>query len=63
MSKNIVFLPIWGKLNETIPRQQMAALQKMGARANYGLPGAFFPISRSAARFRPDVNSMAWIHQ
>jgi glycosyltransferase involved in cell wall biosynthesis len=63
MSKNIVFLPIWGKLNETIPRQQMAALQKMGARANYGLPGAFFPISRSAARFRPDVISMDWIHQ
>jgi glycosyltransferase involved in cell wall biosynthesis len=60
---NIVFLPIWGKLNETIPQQQMKAVRENGGQAQYGVPGTFFPLTRSAMKFRPTVISLDWIHQ
>jgi glycosyltransferase involved in cell wall biosynthesis len=63
MKKTILFLPIWGKLNETIPQQQMAAIRAKGENADYGLPGAVFPLTRSAKRFKPEVISVDWIHQ
>lgn len=63
MPKTILFLPIWGKLNETIPQQQMAALRKRGFQARYGLPGGYFPLFRSARAFRPELISLDWIHQ
>jgi beta-1,4-mannosyltransferase len=59
----IAFLPIWGKLNETIPRQQMAALEKMGLKSGYGLPGTVFPLFRTCLAFRPRLISLDWIHQ
>lgn len=59
----IAFLPIWGKLNETIPRQQMAALEKMGVGAGYGMPGTFFPLFRTCMALRPRLISLDWIHQ
>ncbi|HRH34684.1 MAG TPA: glycosyltransferase family 4 protein [Catalimonadaceae bacterium] len=63
MAKKIVFLPIWGKINQTIPLRQMEAIRNMGGEACYGLPGTFFPMTRSALRMKPDVISMDWIHQ
>jgi len=60
---NIVFLPIWGKLNETIPQQQMKAIRENGGQAQYGVPGTIFPLTRSAMKFRPTVISLDWIHQ
>ena len=63
MGKKVVFLPIWGKLNETIPVKQMEAIRQLGGQACYGVPGTFFPITRSCIRFRPDVVSLDWIHQ
>jgi len=60
---NIVFLPIWGKLNETIPQQQMKAIRENGGKAQYGVSGTFFPLTRSAITFRPTVISLDWIHQ
>lgn len=63
MAKRIVFLPIWGKVNQTIPLKQMEAIRNQGGEAMYGLPGTFFPMTRSSARLRPDIISMDWIHQ
>ena len=63
MPKTILFLPIWGKLNETIPQQQMAALRKRGFEARYGLPGGYFPLFRSARALSPELISLDWIHQ
>lgn len=62
-NKRISFLPIWGKQNETIPIQQMRALRKLGAEAEYGLPGSVFPLSRTCMAQRPDIISLDWIHQ
>jgi glycosyltransferase involved in cell wall biosynthesis len=61
--KKIIFLPIWGKQNETIPRQQMKAIESLGSKACYGLPGTIFPLSKSAWRLKPDLISLDWIHQ
>jgi beta-1,4-mannosyltransferase len=63
MEKRIVFLPIWGKQNETIPQRQMEAIRSLGGTASYGLPGTFFPLTRSAISLHPDVISIDWIHQ
>jgi len=59
----VAFLPIWGKLNETIPQQQMAAIREMGGEASYGVPGTFFPLTRTIRRYHPNVISLDWIHQ
>jgi glycosyltransferase involved in cell wall biosynthesis len=61
--QRIVFLPIWGKLNETIPQQQMKAIRENGGLAQYGVPGTLFPLTRSALRFKPTVICLDWIHQ
>ena len=61
--KRIIFLPIWGKQNETIPQKQMEAIRDLGGFARYGLPVTLFPLTRSAIAFRPDLISLDWIHQ
>lgn len=63
MKKGVVFLPIWGKQNETIPIQQMRALNEIGIPARYGVAGAFFPLCRSVAKYKPALLSLDWIHQ
>lgn len=63
MGKKIVFLPIWGNINQTIPLKQMEAIRQAGGEAQYGLPGTFFPLTRSARKWKPDVISLDWIHQ
>lgn len=65
MSQNqrISFLPIWGKQNETIPIQQMRALQDLGVEARYGKPGAIFPLTKTALSQKSELISLDWIHQ
>ncbi len=62
-SLKIAFLPIWGKLNETIPVMQMQALNNMGIAAGYGSNGTFFTALRTYFRFKPTIIHFDWIHQ
>jgi beta-1,4-mannosyltransferase len=59
----VAFLPIWGKLNETIPVMQMRALNSMGIAAGYGSKGTFFTAIRTYFRFKPTIIHFDWIHQ
>lgn len=59
----VVFLPIWGKLNETIPMMQMRALDNLGIPSGYGTKGTFFNAIRTYFRHKPKVIHFDWIHQ
>lgn len=59
----IAFLPIWGKINETIPIMQMRSLDSMGIVSGYGTPGTFFNAVRTCLKQKPKIIHFDWIHQ